>query len=126
MIVALISTCGWQPSNPLPWAGAARYGAFFDPVNEFGPYITPKQTDGQAPLLLSLPGLDGHPLTAFVQFPSLARDYDVVAWAPDRSNAAAGSDHEGFVTALASYIAGCRAAGRERGTNGGAGHGLDD
>ena len=39
-----------------------------------------------------------------MQFPALSRDYDVLQWQPDRSNANAGGDHAGLVSKCA-YIA---------------------
>ena len=102
----------WQPSKPLPWSGAARFGGLFDPILEF-PYVPPKQSPPPRPLLISLPGLDGHPLTAFVQFPRLAEEYDVQAWWPNRSDAEAGRDHDGLVSEVAMHIRSCASSERD-------------
>lgn len=103
-MLVVSATAGWQPRAPIDWNGAARHGPLFDPMREFSSTAKPSSSTDR-PLLLSLPGLDGHPLTAFVQFPALSRDYDVLQWQPDRSNANAGGDHAGLVSEICAYVA---------------------
>lgn len=51
---------------------------FFDPIARFGP-ISEVPLKASKPLMLVLPGLDGSGITAWTQFPELAREYDVRA-----------------------------------------------
>jgi pimeloyl-ACP methyl ester carboxylesterase len=97
-------SAAWQPSSPIAWPGASRFGALFDPLTEF-PYDPPNLLPaGVRPLLISLPGLDGHPLTAFAQFPALGSEYDVRAWWPDRSKAEVGGKHDALVEAMCDFV----------------------
>ena len=104
MLPFATAAAAWQPRAPIDWNGATRHGPLFDPMREFSSTTNPSSSTDR-PLLLSLPGLDGHPLTAFVQFPALSRDYDVLQWQPDRSNANAGGDHAGLVSEICAYVA---------------------
>ena len=102
----------WTPSAPVAWAGAARYGPLFDPLVEFA-YEPPSRVASPRPLLLYLPGLDGNPLTGFAQFPGLAKEYDVLGFAPDRTSDRSASDHAGLVAAVAGHLRELAAAGRD-------------
>ena len=51
---------------------------WFDPLLEFG-LDEPRPDPERLPLLLFLPGADGSGITAWMQYPSLAQEYDVRA-----------------------------------------------
>ena len=60
-------------------AGPSLQPSFFDPIARFGPLDEDERISGPRPLLLVLPGLDGSGITAWAQFPELAREYEVLA-----------------------------------------------
>ena len=79
------------------------YGIWFDPLVEFG-YTPDERRQGDRPLLLYLPPLEGNSLAAFAQFPKLACDYDVLALSPRAGAAAAASDWRGSVDAIGAFV----------------------
>ena len=93
-------------------AGAMRTSVeFFDPIVRFGlaePPSPPSST--MRPLMLVLPGLDGSGLTAWAQFPELARDYDLRALAIGADDRSSYADLVGTVS---DELASAQAAGRE-------------
>lgn len=88
----------------LSYAAALR---FFDPITRFGPVDEPPLRVTK-PLLLVLPGLDGSGITAWAQYPELAREYSIRALsipADDRTS------YEALVGLCAAQIADARKDG---------------
>ena len=99
----------WSPASPIAWQDAsnARFGRWFDPVAEFGPY----PGSGDRARVLYLPPLDGNSMAPFAQWPGLAdRGFNVRALALDLSSAAIGGDHAGLVRAVSDEAASLAAA----------------
>ena len=59
-------------------ASASAVPRWFDPLEEFG-LEEPRPVARSLPLLLVLPGADGSGITAWMQYPSLAQEYEVRA-----------------------------------------------
>ena len=105
---------------------AAAALTFFDPIARFGSVSEAPLRETPKPLLLVLPGLDGSGITAWTQFPELAREYDVRALkipSDDRTS------YTELISTCAAQISDARAAGREEvlllGESMGAGIALD-
>ena len=82
---------------------------WFNPLVEFGP-ISVEQPSSALPLLLVLPGLDGSGVTAWTQYPELARSYDVRALSIAPSDR---SSYDEVVADIASKVTEAADAGRE-------------
>ena len=103
----------FSPASPISWQDAsnARFGRWFDPLAEFGPY--PGSGGGDRARVLYLPPLDGNAMAPFAQWPGRADGgFAVRALALERDALLVRPHGAAAARRLLAHAAACRRARR--------------